>query len=116
MKKLLLVACVSIATDLYAQDFQPDLQKLIAKSPYVTMKQDTVKQLPQLPQLLALGKKAAPGVYALPQDGMPCIVPDTNSIAAMPNAAKASTVPLANQMPNAAPKQRLLPPAKEWSK
>lgn len=42
-----------------------------------------------------------PGTYNLPQDGMPCIVPDTEGIAAMPNAAKVVKVPFRSQMPNA---------------
>ena len=29
-----------------------------------------------------------PGVYRLPKDGMPCIVPDTKDIAAIPNGWK----------------------------
>ena len=31
-----------------------------------------------------------PGVYRLPKDGMPCIVPDTKDIASIPNAWKGS--------------------------
>lgn len=37
---------------------------------------------------LIFPKKAKPGVYRLPQDNMPCIVPDTKDIAVMPNAFK----------------------------
>lgn len=43
------------------------------------------------------------GVYSLPQDGMPCIVPDTKNIAAIPNAfVKKETLKL-GQIPNATP-------------
>lgn len=35
-----------------------------------------------------LAKKPKAGIYRLPQDGMPCIVPDTKDIVAMPNAFK----------------------------
>ena len=32
--------------------------------------------------------KKSPGVYRLPQDGMPCVVPDTKDVAGIPNAWK----------------------------
>ncbi len=34
-----------------------------------------------------------PGIYALPQDRMPCIVPDTGSMVAIPNAFPTVSVP-----------------------
>lgn len=47
-----------------------------------------------------------PGVHRLPQDNMPCIVPDTKNIAAMPNAWKGAVkVPYRSnppQIPNPA--------------
>ena len=49
-----------------------------------------------------------PGVYSLPQDGMPCIVPDTNGIAAMPNAFPNVSVPFKTTMPNVSPQRPLL--------
>lgn len=107
MKLLLSAVGVFMATGLCAQEFQPDINKLIAQSPLVKIKKDTAKPrlLPRTLDLNILGSKAIklkPGVHALPQDGMPCIVPDTNDIAAMPNAAKAISVPSANRIPNAA--------------
>ena len=45
-----------------------------------------------------------PGVYALPQDGMPCIVPYTADIAAIPNAMPQKQVVPFGQIPNATPK------------
>lgn len=107
MKMLLSAVGVFMATGLCAQEFQPDIHKLIAQSPWAKVKKDTVKPrlLPRTLDLNMLGAKAMkrkPGVYSLPQDGMPCIVPDTNDIAAMPNAAKAIAVPPANRIPNAA--------------
>ena len=42
-----------------------------------------------------------PGVYALPDGGMPCLVPDQNAIVAIPNAAKIITLPFQGTMPNA---------------
>ena len=117
MKLLLSAIGVFMATGLCAQEFQPDINKLIAQSPWAKVKKDTLKPrlLPRTMDLNMLGlnaMKRKPGVHALPQDGMPCIVPDTNSIAAMPNAAKAIPVPPANRMPNAATNRRT-PPAPE---
>ncbi|HVG40246.1 MAG TPA: hypothetical protein VM888_01445 [Chitinophagaceae bacterium] len=44
--------------------------------------------------------KKAPGTYKLRQDNMPCIVPDTKEIAAVPNAWS-QTIPLyKGSMPN----------------
>lgn len=55
---------------------------------------------------ISLPAKKKPGVYRLQQDGMPCIVPDTKDIAAMPNAFKGEAkVPFLAQpprIPNAA--------------
>lgn len=44
---------------------------------------DTAKQLSDLAELWA---KPAPGAYRLPQDNMPCLVPNPNATAPMPNA------------------------------
>lgn len=58
---------------------------------------------------LSLPQNKKPGVYRLQQDGMPCIVPDTKDIAAMPNAFKGEIkVPFVAKpphIPNAAPLQ-----------
>jgi hypothetical protein len=122
MKRLLLVAFVISANTLYAQEFQPDIDKLIARSKLSSIKKDTTKPTLRHPFALDL-KLLAPkklqqqsGINALPQDGMPCIVPDTKSIAVIPNAAKDNQVPPANRIPNAAPEQRLPPKPREWSK
>ncbi|GAA4319049.1 hypothetical protein [Flaviaesturariibacter amylovorans] len=45
--------------------------------------------------------QGTPGTYSLPQDGMPCIVPDTNGIAAMPNATPGRFHSFRSDMPNA---------------
>lgn len=122
MKRLLIVAFVLTVTNLSAQEFQPDINKLIERSKFSTIKKDTSKPTLRHPfafDLKLLAPKSfnrEPGVYTLPQDGMPCIIPDTQSIAAIPNATKNSQVPPANRIPNAASEQRLLPKPKEWSR
>ena len=114
MKGLLLLTFTSIAAHLSAQESPTYIDKLIAKSKLFTIPKDSVK--PLLKPFTFKSNVTTAGVYALPQDGMPCIVPDTRSIAAMPNAAKGNSMPPANRMPNAAPEQRLLPKQKMDSK
>ncbi len=53
---------------------------------------------PQLAEGVLIRK---PGVYALPQDRMPCIVPDTGGIVAIPNAFPSVVVPFRTTIPNA---------------
>jgi hypothetical protein len=50
-------------------------------------------------------KPQVPGVYNLPQDGTPCVVPDTEGIAPIPNASPKVTVPFESTMPNPMDKQ-----------
>ena len=54
------------------------------------------------------------GAHPLPQDGMPCMVPDVTEIAAMPNAATKVDV-FKSAIPNAVPVQPLFPEAKKES-
>ena len=46
-----------------------------------------------------------PGIYRLSQDGMPCLIPDTKDIAAIPNAVPRVEVPFRSRIPNGAPLQ-----------
>lgn len=50
--------------------------------------------------LRLLSKNAAPGVYALPLDRMPCLVPDTKDIAVIPNAGLQYKQPVIGRIPN----------------
>jgi hypothetical protein len=49
--------------------------------------------------------KQKPGVYNLPLDNMPCIVPDPHASVAMPNAFGAPQIPFRTRIPNAAPQK-----------
>ena len=49
---------------------------------------------------IVIGKKATSGIYYLPQDTMPCLVPDTKDLAAIPNAWLNVQVPFKSFMPN----------------
>ncbi len=57
-----------------------------------------------------------PTVYSLVQDGMPCIVPDSRAVVAIPNSFSNVVVPFKSAIPNAAPLKPLLLPNKKWSK
>ena len=45
-------------------------------------------------------ENAAPGVYKLRQDQMPCLVPDTKDIAPIPNMAGKVSIPFRGNIPN----------------
>ena len=51
------------------------------------------------------GTLPAPGVYSLPQDNMPCMVPDQNAVVQIPNAIK-PRIPYNSHIPNATPPNR----------
>jgi hypothetical protein len=59
-----------------------------------------------------IGNNAGPlstaRVYNLPQDNMPCLVPDMNLVKKIPNVMT-PRVPFKTEIPNAAPKQKLKP-------
>lgn len=107
MKPLfLLLTFTAAAMAAQAQEFKPDMQKLIKS--YVENQKGkerfsapTAKESP----IYKPGETGKPGVYALKQDGMPCIVPNTKDIAAIPNAFANKQLSKLAQIPNAAPQQ-----------
>ena len=84
MKQLLLLAFCFCSISLYAQDRKP--LSVRPSRPLVVIPERLVTQVPD--QILPGGKSPTPGIYRLPQDGMPCLVPETDHIAVMPNAWK----------------------------
>ena len=119
MKLLFATALLLAGSAINAQEFQPDLDKLIANSKFSRAKKDTLGQIPnpfKFNQRSLEPKVITPGIYSLPQDGMPCIVPDTQTIATIPNAAKREVTPQANRIPNAMPDKRKMPDVRSWSK
>ena len=66
-----------------------------------------------------IGKTNKGTVYALPQDGMPCLVPDSSAWAMIPNAKTGnvnSGVMPNPYKPQSFPKVMILPPAKTTPK
>ena len=84
MKQLLLLAFCFCSVNLYAQDRKP--LSVSPSRPLVVLPERLVTQ--DKDQIVPGGKLPKPGIYRLPQDGMPCLVPETDHIAAMPNTWK----------------------------
>jgi hypothetical protein len=100
MKLLLLIGCCITSSAIFAQYKNPKVFKYDAFQGNQNLH---VKSLPSLASGLQ------PGVHLLPFDKMPCFVPDTRAVVAMPNAWTAAIViPFRSSMPNAAqPNQNL---------
>lgn len=117
IKRLLLIACAGFVLQAGAQDFKDELEKLKNRG---LLKQGDVFELnnEQLKKSDSLGKyfhewvlkTHKPGVYALPQDNMPCLVPDIKDIAAIPNAWPRPKVPFKSAIPNPGLKEKPLVP------
>jgi hypothetical protein len=96
MKLLFTILFSAVSISLCAQITEADIEKQIRESIRKRVEEDNARKMGPSHPLLKIEPLAQqgirlvpkePGVYALPQDNMPCIVPDTNSIAAIPNAA-----------------------------
>jgi hypothetical protein len=75
-------------------------------APYFMLRSPGIQfsdSLKKLPVFNHTGNAPAPGIYRLPIDRMPCIVPDTKELAVIPNAWKAPiTLPYSATIPNPA--------------
>lgn len=96
MKLLFVLLCTTLSLSLSAQVLGPDVEKQIEESIRKRVEEDKTRKMRPSHPLLNLEPlpeeqqgqvPKKPGIYALPQDGMPCIVPDTKDMAALPNAA-----------------------------
>lgn len=106
MKCLLLAIFTTAAATAGAQEVNPELKKKLDE--YLQKRAPNAIPNPQLKSLapglgINAGQNRKPGVYALPQDGMPCIVPDTNDIVQIPNALPKKDLPKLGQIPNVTP-------------
>ena len=123
MKLLLplsIICFITIAAQ--AQTELTDLQNLNTNSGYLQWFRDKITTDPNKKDSLVsfqkgqLLKGVKSGVYRLLQDGMPCIVPDTKDIVAIPNAFKGKvSVPFAGnrqRIPNTIERQLLQLPGK----
>ena len=96
----LFLTALGIVTNaaLHAQEIKPDAKLLQRAFAYKLRSADTLRKSSPHIEIVPSTR-----VQILPQDGMPCIVPDTTEIAVMPNAlpAVAPLQPIAGQIPNA---------------
>lgn len=105
MKLLLLLSFLTIAFTSFSQVDSLANQKLLnAIDAYkFNSRKEALKSFLQKMDLANV-QKMQPGIYALKQDNMPCVVPETKAIAAIPNESVVS-LPFNTTMPNLAQKQ-----------
>jgi hypothetical protein len=115
MKIIFILLTSSVAATAQAQEFQPELDKIINKQEIRKMMNRESSGLVSKPNIL-FNNNTSNRVQVLPQDFMPCIVPDTKEIAVMPNAWQNTKLPDAGQIPNAIPQKPSLPDLKTQSK
>lgn len=120
MKLLLLAAFTVLYLSSSAQQsFQVDVPKVMKQSDVLkklnmkSISKDTlIKKFKDY-----LSMKQNPGIYYLPQDNMPCLVPDTKDIAAIPNAWPHPSVPFKGTIPNPGLQEKpLVPQSKDRTK
>ncbi len=103
-KTVLLILFCGFSSLSFAQVFKPDIKKLADKAAAQNFQKQNkplvFKARLRQPIVTSTSIKREPGVYALPIDNMPCVVPDTKDIAAMPNALSHFPSLLAGRMPN----------------
>jgi len=118
MKLLLALLLCFITSAAFAQIRSEDIIKRLESANSNQFKKLESRKLVFTPKPSNITKtetpfKTEPGVYFLQQDGMPCLVPDVASIAAIPNVFSNVVVPFKPSIPNAAPLQPLLLPNKK---
>jgi len=99
MKWLLLLSTFFVSSLASAQEFKPDIDKIIGKSRFRDLLKRELAENNNM--ILHPGRQLRPGVYPLAQDQMPCIVPDTKELAIMPNAGLDLPEVNAGKIPNA---------------
>ena len=105
MKKMLaLPAFLFCGTALYAQETTVNLPRLQERVQSFMIRGGDTLLFRRPPELVRVPRY---NVASLPQDGMPCIVPDTRSVAAIPNPWNVLKTPVeVGQIPNPARKNR----------
>ncbi len=116
MKLLSLIGCCIFFTSAWAQTIKVDVLKNMNRpgvlKPFRNniflekIHQDTLIKKFQAP---LVGKKIEPGIYYMPQDNMPCLVPDVRDLAAIPNGWPNVQLPFKSGIPNPGLPQQPLP-------
>jgi hypothetical protein len=104
MKLLLLITCSAFYISSSAQEFKVDVPKIMKQSDVLKKHYEIGKSVNK-DSLIKKFKdyfsmKSNAGIYYLTQDNMPCIVPDTKDIAAIPNAWPNVQIPFKTTIPN----------------
>lgn len=104
MKPFLLIGCLAFLHCASAQEFKVDIPKIM-KHPNVFEQHKAATKPINMDSLVRsvqnfFTTKHHSGLYDLPQDHMPCVVPDTEDIAIMPNAWLQSDQLLIPAIPN----------------
>jgi hypothetical protein len=104
MKPLLLITCFAFYISSSAQEFKVDVPNVMKQSD-VSRKHYEIGKSINKDSLIKKFKgffsmKGNPGIYYLPQDNMPCLVPDNKDIAAIPNTWPNVQVPFKTNIPN----------------
>ncbi len=119
-KTILLILFCGFSTLSISQVFEPDLKKLADKAATQNFqkqnKPQVLKVFPKQPIVTSTAIKPKPGVYVLPLDNMPCLVPDTKQIAAIPNALTYYHPPKIGRMPGTGNKTTSILPPKSMVK
>ena len=115
MKLLFSLLFSAVSFSLSAQVLGPGVEKQIDESIRKRVEEDNARKMGPAHPLIKIDvpskdepiptTRRKPGVYALPQDSMPCVVPDTEGLAVMPNAAP-MVYPYRKGMPTQPHRQR----------
>ncbi len=109
------ISCIFFSLALFAQFIKEDMKQ---KREDAIKNRNSNNTTFSLPQFLLInqepnnlqghinGQQVTAGTYNLLLDGMPCIVPDTHGMVAIPNAFPNVSVPFKSSMPNAVPQER----------
>jgi hypothetical protein len=94
MKLLFMIACCVCSCSIFAQYKNPQVHK------YDAFHNDTTYHLKMFPPVV---NPVQSGIYQLPLDKMPCVVPDSGASVAIPNAWQGAVViPFNSRIPNPA--------------
>ena len=107
MKLQLLIVLLIVGFSASSQTFEVDVPKIMKQPDALNLfKNNMFPQKIHKDSLIEnfgvniVGNMLSSGVYYLPQDNMPCLVPDTKNIAAIPNAWSNVQVPFKSMIPN----------------
>ncbi len=110
MKLLLLIVFCSLTSILSAQKAGTDTLTLKSSKLFRSQNKDSIFAVLRKRMSTAIIAKGNGKAYYLSQDEMPCIVPDTNNIAAIPNPAVHYKFPLVGRMPGRGNKKSIILP------